>query len=65
MLLFQWRLLSMAPVSTALIRPLRLQRLCYVWIHLPASEKTAVQVDLIKESISYFKGNRLKIIIFL
>lgn len=35
----------MAPVSTVLIRPLRLQRLYYVWIHLLASEKTAVQVE--------------------
>ncbi len=34
----------MAPVSTAPTRHLRLQKLCYAWIHLPASERTAAQV---------------------
>ena len=35
----------MAPVSTVPIRPLRPRRLCCVWIHLPASEKSGVQVE--------------------
>lgn len=40
----QWRPPFTAQVSTALIRPLRLQRLSCAWIHLPASEKIGAQV---------------------
>lgn len=46
----EWRPLSMAPVSTVLTRPLRLQRLCYAWTHPPASEKTAVQKLLFRHT---------------
>lgn len=62
---FQWRPPCTAPVSTAPIRPLRLQRLSCAWIHLPVSEKIGAQVrppSLRARQLSFSKNwHRLRI----